>query len=72
MKKIIAIALLTIVTNCAYAVDFIVAKNIHYSNIEAKLKELHSRYNVIRWEIVIAEKGCRFFHIIVEVSDDRG
>lgn len=72
MKKIIAIALLAIVTNCAYAVDFIVAESVYYSNIKTKLKELHSRYNVIRWEIVIADKGCRFFHIIAEVSDDRG
>lgn len=56
MKKIIAIALLAIVTNCAYAVDFIVAESVHYSNIKTKLKELHSRYNVIICEIVIADK----------------
>lgn len=69
MRKIVVFVLFVTMMISTYAESFIIIRNISYRELPKKLQQLHERYNVVRWDIVSANKSD-FFHIILEVIED--
>lgn len=70
MRKIVMFVLFITMMISTYADDFIMIRNISYRELPRKLQQLHEQYNVVRWDIVPANKNGDFFHIILEVIED--